>query len=227
MSSAARVLVLDNAVFRDVYRPFQHWRDAFPAGVELVRAPVEQPPPPLDGFTHLVVSGSEASILDDEPWVAPQLDVIREAVERGLAVLGSCHGQQMIALAFGGPHCVRRAAVPEIGWIEIERDPADPILAGAARPTWAFASHFDEVCALPVGFVATARTPHCAIHTLRHRLLPVWGVQSHPEILPAEGEAVLRGFHQLDARVAAAHVDRPARDSGAIRDLVRNFLAAR
>jgi GMP synthase-like glutamine amidotransferase len=227
MSESPRVLVLDNAIHRAIYRPFQHWRDAFPEEIQLIRAPREEPPPTLDGVTHLLISGSEASILDGDPWVPAQLPLIREAARRGMPVLGSCHGHQMIALALGGADCVRRAAMPELGWIQLDVQSDDPMFAGATAPPWVFASHFDEVARPPDGFVAPARSPRCAIHALRHRELPIWGLQSHPEILPDEGERVLRGFRQLDHRVAAATIDRPARDSGYLADLVRNFIAAR
>jgi len=224
MSDTTRVLILDNAIHRDVYRPFQHWRAVFPPWITLVRSLREEMPPTLRGVSHLLVTGSEASILDRDAWVEPRLALIRRAAERGMPILGSCHGHQMIALAFGGPGCVRRAARPEIGWIAIEPDYDDPMFDGADRPTWVFVSHFDEVSELPPEFVAPARSERCGIHALRHEHLPIWGVQSHPEILPDQGDRLLQGFRDLDPRVAAAEVDRPARDTGYVHDLVRLFL---
>jgi GMP synthase (glutamine-hydrolysing) len=87
-----------------------------------------------------------------------------------------------------------------------------------------FVSHFDEVTELPGEFVVTARSPRCRIHAFRHRRLRIWGVQSHPEIGMAEGERLLADFAGLDHRVAAARIDRPARDSGLIRPLVSGFF---
>lgn len=226
MRNRATVLVLDDAIFRDVYKPFEHWSRALADedAVELVRAPREEPLPSLEGVTHLIVSGSEASITDDEPWVRPQVELVRQAADAGIAVLGSCYGHQLVALALGGE--VGRAAVPELGWIPLDVVEPDPMFIGAESPPWVFASHFDEVTALPPGCVVTARTDRCAIHGFRHLSRPVWGVQSHPEIDPAEGQALLDAFRAVDPRAARADLDLPARDSGAISALIRAFLRA-
>ncbi len=209
---------------RHVYRPFDHWRRHLPGDVELVRAPREEPPPSLDGFSHLIVSGSEASILDDEPWVPPQLALIRRAVDQGLAVLGSCHGHQMVAVALAGRGVVARASSPELGWISIEVDADDPMFAASNGTEHVFVSHLDEVVDLPGEFVVTARSRRCSVHAFRHRERPVWGLQSHPEIGVAEGERLLRAFAALDERVAGARIARPPRDSGVIAAVVAAFL---
>lgn len=226
METTTRVLVLDNAMMRDVYRPYEHWRRGTEAAVEgpieLIRARREDPLPSLRGITHLIVSGSEASILDDEPWVPPQLELIRRAADDGIALLGSCHGHQMLALAFGGG--VGRAATPELGWIRLDIADDDPMYVGAERPLWVFASHFDEVTILPAGFVVTASTERCPCHAFRHTSRHIWGVQSHPEIEPAEGQDLLDAFRAVDTRAAAAMLDLPARDSGYISALIRRFL---
>lgn len=178
--------------------------------------------PPLAGFSHLILTGSEASIVEPDAWVAEQQAYVRAAAAAGLRILGSCHGHQLVAGAFGGR--VGRAAVPELGWIEVEVL-GDPLMfAGALRPVWTFAAHFDEVTALPPGFVATARSPHCAIHGFAHEKLPIWGIQPHPEIDVASGERLLADFTHLDPRVLGAAISRPPRDSGWIRQLVANFL---
>jgi GMP synthase-like glutamine amidotransferase len=223
MSRRPRVLVLDNAVHRSVYLPFDHWSTAVGDAAELVRATREDPTPDdLAGFTHVIVSGSEASILDDEPWVPPQVDLLRRADALGLPILGSCHGHQMVALAFGGE--VARAAEPEMGWIQLDADPHDPMYALAESPVWVFSFHFDEVRSLPDDMVVAASTPRCGIHAFRHRTRPIWGVQSHPEIDPVQGQALLDAFATLDPRVAGATVDLPVRDSGYIHALIRGFL---
>jgi len=228
MSIRRRVLVLDNAVMRDVYRPFTHWRQAIETTIdepiEIVRARCEDPLPSLRGITHVIVSGSEASILDDEPWVPPRLELIRRTADTGIALLGSCHGHQLIALALGGE--VGRAATPELGWIQLELDEDDPMFRGARLPLWVFASHFDEVTAMPQDFVTTASTDRCRIHAYRHASERIWGVQSHPEIDPVEGQALLDAFRAVDPRAAAASLDLPARDTDYISALIRGFLGS-
>ena len=225
MTRTPRILLLDHAIYPEIYKPFDHWRQAFGGSVSMTRVGKDDPLPPLDGFTHLVISGSEASILDDEPWVPSRVDLIREAAAREMAILGSCHGHQMLALALGGE--VGRAAVPEMGWFLLDADADDVMFRGAARPIWVFASHFDEVTRAPEGYRVTSRTPDCGIHTFRHPSLPIWGVQAHPEIDPPTGSMLIDRFFEIDpARCAAVAVRRPERDSLWIADLCREFLAA-
>jgi len=219
------MLLLDDAIHADVYKPFDHWRRAFGDGIRMTRVTRDQPLPPLDGFTHLLVSGSEASIVDHEPWVAPRMALIRAAADRGLAILGSCHGHQMVALALGGG--VGRAAVPEMGWYPLEVDPGEAMFRGAELPLWVFASHFDEVTRVPDGFVVTARSEACAVHAFRHPTRPIWGVQAHPEIDPETGTLLIDAFFALEpTKCAAVSVRRPERDTWWIHELAREFLAA-
>lgn len=223
MRAKPRVLVLNNAIMPKIYRPFDHWRKWFPAGVALTEVRLGQALPRDLDFTHLLLTGSEASIVKPDPWVDEQMALVREAAARGVPVLGSCHGHQLIAAALGGE--VAKAAVPELGWIEVEVLGSPAMFAGAARPVWACVSHFDEVTALPPGFVTTARSPHCAIHGFAHEELPIWGIQAHPEIDVADGEELLAEFAAVDERVLGAPIHRPPRDSGWVRQLVDHFLA--
>src|SRR5919106_4549351 len=113
-----------------------HQRDAGPGVFADVDARLEQwlprkaPPPSLDGYDAAMVFGGamNADEEDRHPWLRPEKELLREALDRGLPVLGVCLGSQLLAEAAGAePH---RAATPEIGWYEIELTPeasADPI----------------------------------------------------------------------------------------------------
>lgn len=222
MAVRPHVLVLNNAIWPDLYKPFEHWRRWFPPDVPMTEVRLGRALPPLAGVTHLIVSGSEASIVNPDPWVDEQMAYVRAAVAAGVRVLGSCHGHQLIAAAFGGG--VGRAPVPELGWIELEVLGEPGMFAGAGRPVWTFALHFDEVTTLPPGFVVTARSRDCAIHGFAHESLPIWGVQAHPEIDVATGEASLADLAAVDPRMLGVRLHRPPRDSGWIRQLVAAFL---
>src|ERR1035438_2598388 len=61
----------------------------------------------------LILMGGPMSANDDLPWVPHELAAIREAVLRGIPVLGVCLGSQLIARALGAR--VYRNAEKEIG----------------------------------------------------------------------------------------------------------------
>jgi GMP synthase (glutamine-hydrolysing) len=219
-----RILLIDNAVHRDIYKPFDHWSRYLPSEAEVIPVAKEEPLPRPDGFTHVLITGSEESILDPGPWVQGQVDFLREAAARKLPVLGSCHAHQMIALALAGPACVRNAPAPEFGWCEIRILEADPLFRDAVNPAWAFCSHFDEVVDLPDGFTVLASSERCGIHAFRVDGVPVYGIQSHPEITPEEGEGILADFPTRYPEMAKHSFSRPARDTGLVRTIVTNFL---
>jgi GMP synthase-like glutamine amidotransferase len=51
---------------------------------------------------------------DELPWTGPVLSLMRDALERGVPMIGHCLGGQMMARAAGGK--VTRNPVKEIGW---------------------------------------------------------------------------------------------------------------
>ena len=78
----------------------------------------EAVPSHAGNFSGLVFMGGPMSANDDLPWIAPVLDLIREAAAADIPVLGHCLGGQLMSKALGGS--VGRNAVKEIGWGEIE-----------------------------------------------------------------------------------------------------------
>lgn len=65
-------------------------------------------------FSGLALMGGPMSVNDELPWIAPVVELIRDAVRRDLPVLGHCLGAQLIAKAFGAT--VGPAPSKEIGW---------------------------------------------------------------------------------------------------------------
>jgi GMP synthase-like glutamine amidotransferase len=68
-------------------------------------------------FSGLCFMGGPMSVNDDLPWIAPALELIREAVRKDLPVIGHCLGGQLMSKAFGG--AVRANPCKEIGWGEV------------------------------------------------------------------------------------------------------------
>jgi len=97
---------------------FGDWLDARRLPWQLV-ALDEGAPVPRDprAFAGVAMMGGPMSVNDDLAWVAPLCGLLREAVAADVPVLGHCLGGQLLAKALGAP--VTRAAVPEIGWLDV------------------------------------------------------------------------------------------------------------
>lgn len=68
-------------------------------------------------FSGLAFMGGPMSVNDDLPWIPPVLALIREAIDKGIPVLGHCLGGQLMAKALGGT--VTANPIKEIGWGEL------------------------------------------------------------------------------------------------------------
>ncbi len=152
----------------------------------------------------------EAIVLSPGPCTPNEagicLDLIAAAAGK-VPLLGVCLGHQAIGQAFGGD--VVRAPAPMHGKISrVLHDDTD-IFAGIPTPFAATRYHSLIVRrdTLPEALVATARTEDGIIMGLRHRTMPVFGVQFHPESIASEhGHALLRNFLAI-ARGANAPAD--------------------
>jgi anthranilate synthase/aminodeoxychorismate synthase-like glutamine amidotransferase len=147
------------------------------------------------GPTHLVISPGPKT--PDEAGIS--LDAIREMAGE-VPILGVCLGHQAIGQAFGGR--VVRGEEPVHGKTsEIEHD-GRTVFAGLPDPMTATRYHslVVERATLPDVLEVSAWCDGDVIMGLRHRDLPVEGVQFHPEsILSAEGRGLLGNFLGMTA----------------------------
>jgi para-aminobenzoate synthetase component 2 len=115
------------------------------------------------------------------------IEVIRRSADRGLPLLGVCLGHQAIGVAWGG--IVERA--PELlhGKTSLVHHSGDPLLAGLPDPFVATRYHSLSIRpdSVPAALEVTARTDSGVIMAVRHRELPVVGVQFHPESVLTQG----------------------------------------
>jgi len=119
-------------------------------------------------------------------------DVILALGSAGTPVLGVCLGHQCIGQIFGG-RVVRAAAVMH-GKTSLVHHNGQGVLAGLPDPFRATRYHSLVVdpASLPTVLEVTAWTDDGTVMGLRHRELPVEGVQFHPEsILTDEGHRLL------------------------------------
>ncbi len=150
----------------------------------------------------------EAIVLSPGPCTPNEagvcLDLIAAAAGR-VPVLGVCLGHQAIGQAFGGQ--VVRADRPMHGKLSPIRHNGTDVFAEMPSPFEATRYHslVVEPETLPPSLVPTAWTSDGVIMGLRHRDLPIYGVQFHPESIASEhGHKILANFLALVRRPAPA-----------------------
>ncbi|MEK8129446.1 type 1 glutamine amidotransferase [Paenibacillus filicis] len=146
--------------------------------------------PEPDTFDMLIILGGPMSVYEEAqyPWLKPEKQFVKRAMEQHKKVLGICLGAQMIAELAGGR--VYRHAHKEIGWHRVERTGQSHGLFPLPDTFTSFQWHGD-VFELPEGAVHLARSaacPHQAFALGPHIL----GVQFHLETSPACIESMLK-----------------------------------
>jgi anthranilate synthase/aminodeoxychorismate synthase-like glutamine amidotransferase len=144
----------------------------------------------------------EAIVLSPGPCTPNEAGICVELVLAAAAartpLFGVCLGHQAIGQAFGGQ--VVRAPAPVHGKTsEIFHEDGD-VFAGLPKPFLATRYHSLIVkrASLPDELVPTAQTADGIIMGLRHRELPIYGVQFHPEsIATTHGHDILKNFLTL------------------------------
>jgi len=125
------------------------------------------------------------------------VEVVRHFAGR-IPILGVCLGHQSIGYAFGGK-VVKSATLMHGKTSPILHD-GEGLFAGLPNPFQATRYHslIVERASLPEELVVTAWVAEGEIMGMRHRTLPVWGVQFHPEsILTEGGRELLQNFLDL------------------------------
>ena len=222
-----KIAIVDNSIDSTVYNPVKHWTKFFEFEWKSFKASAGELPnlTQKEKYSHVILTGSEASIVERKEWVYKEIEFVRNAVEQGVSVLGSCYGHQLLVAALAGLSHVRRCEHPEIGWIPIQILKNNDLL-GDKRIFYAYSLHFDEVIDLEDDFSILAATPNCQIHAFQYKKLPVWGIQAHPEIdIPAGGQ-LYKNLISLNTQATPLYkkaLRMPASDSGLIYHIIKTF----
>ena len=139
--------------------------------------------PMLDGYAALIVLGGpmNSDQIDSYPNLRTEVEIIREAVDRDMSVLGICLGAQLLAKALGG--AVARNPTREIGWYDVDltdEGATDPVLSTFAPRQQVFQWHEDGI-QLPDGCVHLASSPASQVQAFRHGE-HAYGFQFHLEV---------------------------------------------
>lgn len=186
---SARILVVDNYdsfVFNLVQYLYQ-----LGAECEVLRNDEVSTAHAQDGFDGVLLSPGPGT--PEEAGVC--VDMVRHCASTGVPVFGVCLGMQSMQVAYGG--VVDRA--PELlhGKTSPVTHGGKGVFAGLPSPFTATRYHSlaAEPATVPAELEVTARTPDGTVMGLRHRELPVEGVQFHPEsVLTEHGHRMLANW---------------------------------
>ncbi|MGV9481374.1 aminodeoxychorismate/anthranilate synthase component II [Gordonia aichiensis] len=168
------------------------------------------------------VEGFDAVLLSPGPGTPQRagatIPLVRLAASDEIPLLGVCLGHQAIGAAFGAT--VDRA--PELlhGKTSQVIHDDDGVLAGLPDPFTATRYHSLTVLpeTIPDELVVTGRTDTGIVMAMRHRELPIHGVQFHPESVLTQG-----GHRMLANWLAVAGI---SVDAGLVDELENEMAAA-
>ena len=175
-------------------------------------------PASSEPFAGLAFMGGPMSANDSLPWTRPVLDLIRDAVQRGVPVIGHCLGGQMLARAAGGE--VKGNAVKEIGWnlVRVEDTPlARRWFGDDLREFTTFQWH-GETFTIPPGGERILTGHYCSnqAYVVGERHL---GLQCHVEMTPEMiASWIASGRSEIEANLASPAVQPIERITGEMRE---------
>jgi GMP synthase-like glutamine amidotransferase len=136
-------------------------------------------PPGPHGLDGVVLTGSPASVLDDEDWIARTAAFVRQLHAYRVPTVGLCFGHQLIATALGGQ--VEQTARWGLGRGQVRLNTRLPWMDPPQDFLNLFAVHQDQVTRLPDGARLLGGSPFCPVgcYVVEDHML---AVQFHPEL---------------------------------------------
>ena len=169
-------------------------------------------------YSGLVFMGGPMSVNDNLPWITEAKALIREAVGKGIPVLGHCLGGQLMSAALGGT--VSRNPVKEIGWGGVAVSDND-----TARDWFGDVRHFNafhwhgETFSLPQGAVQLLSSAYCANQA--------WAIGKHLALqchVEMTAEMIATWCNEGADEIAAARSSPAVQSAGEIRRQMEDEL---
>jgi GMP synthase (glutamine-hydrolysing) len=136
----------------------------------------------------LILSGGPNSVYEDG---APKCDP--GIFELGIPILGICYGMQLVCDHLGGK--VDSTPTREYGRAICKVESMDMLFDNFPSEDQVWMSHGDQVHSVSDDFQGLAKTDTCPLAAVKHKTLPVYGLQFHPEVTHSpNGSTILRNF---------------------------------
>lgn len=137
----------------------------------------------LEDYNALIILGGPMGAYEEDiyPYLRTVQDLVREAAQRHLPVLGICLGAQLIARGLGarvGPNPVK-----EIGWYQIELTGGGREVFPDLTPTLSAFQWHGDTFDLPPGAVLLAQGETCTNQAFVYEDI-IWAFQFHFELTP-------------------------------------------
>jgi GMP synthase (glutamine-hydrolysing) len=132
----------------------------------------------IAAYSHLIISGSEASAMDESPWTQELSRLVRDFMVADKKILAICYGHQFLARVICGKEYVIKMPVPEYGYSKIEIKKSK-LFDGITSPL-VLELHYDAVVNLSDDFEVIAQNDK-GIQAFQYKNKDIYGVQFHPE----------------------------------------------
>lgn len=136
----------------------------------------------------IILSGGPSSVYSQN---APTID--KAIFDLGIPVLGICYGMQLMAHALGGQ--VVASKEREYGPAKITIKNRNDLFFDFNDDLNVWMSHGDRIEKLPPNFELLATSENSPVASMKHKELPLFGVQFHPEVSHTErGDEIIKNF---------------------------------
>jgi GMP synthase (glutamine-hydrolysing) len=132
----------------------------------------------VDEFSHLIISGSEASAMNESLWTDELTALISKFVSNDKKILGICYGHEFLASVFCGKNCLFTLPIPEYGYSKVMLK-ENRLFENITSPV-CLQLHHDAVRNPGKDFEIIAEN-ETSLQAFQYKGKDIFGVQFHPE----------------------------------------------